>query len=164
MLYILPPPQTAKPPSVWDLILNFHRKGCPDSDPASYMPLKKAKLPLKFSANERRVHESWCNKTTMSSCQTKALSHVRRGRKSHNKRYMYSNDLKKLIFAGSVSLSREIARQIEPQLHRACEHELWESRVEWRKSIKKFLFLCTRRRRQAMSDSIFTFFTLKRGK
>lgn len=69
MLYILPPPPSAKPPSVWDLIINFHRKGCQESTNSS-------KSSLKFECHERRkVHRSWCSKTTSESSQT-ASSHV----------------------------------------------------------------------------------------
>lgn len=54
MLYILPPP-TAKPPSVWDLIINFHRKGCQDEAPAS------SKKSLKFNCREtKKSQRTWC--------------------------------------------------------------------------------------------------------
>lgn len=128
MLYILPPPQTAKPPSVWDLILNFHRKGCPDSDASSFVPLKKAKLPLRFAARE----QSWCNKTTVSSCQT--ASHVSNiGKKERNIRLTSKKKSAGLWSStGSVSLSREIARQanqIELKKKKVYKLQLsmWES-------------------------------------
>lgn len=52
MLYILPPP-IAKPPSVWDLIINFHRKGCQDEAPP--------KKSLKFDCREtKKSKRTWC--------------------------------------------------------------------------------------------------------
>lgn len=52
MLYILPPP-SAKPPSVWDLIINFHRKGCQDEAPP--------KKSLKFDCREaKKSQRTWC--------------------------------------------------------------------------------------------------------
>lgn len=59
MLYILPPP-TAKPPSVWDLIINFHRKGCqePSGTQNGSNSLKKS---LKFDCREvKKSQRTWC--------------------------------------------------------------------------------------------------------
>lgn len=53
MLYILPPP-SAKPPSVWDLIINFHRKEAASSS----HPVKKS---LKFDCREtKKSQRTWC--------------------------------------------------------------------------------------------------------
>lgn len=57
MLYILPPP-SAKPPSVWDLIINFHRKGCQEAHGSSSNPKKL----LKFDCREttKKSQRTWC--------------------------------------------------------------------------------------------------------
>lgn len=55
MLYILPPP-SAKPPSVWDLIINFHRKGCQESGSSAPSPKKS----LKFDCRETKSQRTWC--------------------------------------------------------------------------------------------------------
>lgn len=56
MLYILPPP-SAKPPSVWDLIINFHRKGCQEAASSSTNPKKL----LKFDCREtKKSQRTWC--------------------------------------------------------------------------------------------------------
>lgn len=55
MLYILPPP-SVKPPSVWDLIINFHRKGCQESTCSSSPPNKS----LKFDCRETKSQRTWC--------------------------------------------------------------------------------------------------------
>lgn len=64
MLYILPPPTNPSPPSVWDLILNFHRKGCQDSDSPS--PHESPSRLIKFSSkgqhdgsSSRKTRRSW---------------------------------------------------------------------------------------------------------
>lgn len=60
MLYILPPP-SAKPPSVWDLIINFHRKGCQEANGSSSNPKKL----LKFDCREttKKSQRTWCKKS-----------------------------------------------------------------------------------------------------
>lgn len=62
MLYILPPP-SAKPPSVWDLIINFHRKGCQESNSGSSKTLSSSKKSLKFDCREtttKKSQRTWC--------------------------------------------------------------------------------------------------------
>lgn len=72
MLYILPPPSNPSPPSVWDLILNFHRKGCQDSDTPS--PHESPSRLIKFSSkgqhddsNNRKTRRSWGKISPLSS-------------------------------------------------------------------------------------------------
>lgn len=58
MLYILPPP-SAKPPSVWDLIINFHRKGCQEA--AATSSSTNPKKLLKFDCREtNKSQRTWC--------------------------------------------------------------------------------------------------------
>lgn len=62
MLYILPPP-SAKPPSVWDLIINFHRKGCQESGSSggNANTLSSSKKSLKFDCREtKKSQRTWC--------------------------------------------------------------------------------------------------------
>lgn len=80
MLYILPPP-TAKPPSVWDLIINFHRKGCQDPS-GNQSSANSSKKSLKFDCREtKKSQRTWC-KTSPSD-------------QSHVSERDYSHDLKK---------------------------------------------------------------------
>lgn len=59
MLYILPPP-TAKPPSVWDLIINFHRKGCQEPS-GTQSTSNLSKKSLKFDCREtKKSQRTWC--------------------------------------------------------------------------------------------------------
>jgi hypothetical protein len=68
MLYILPPPPSTKPPSVWDIIINFHRKGYLEST-------NLAKSSIKFECRERRkVNQSWYKRPSESNQTLK--SHV----------------------------------------------------------------------------------------
>lgn len=80
MLYILPPPTNPSPPSVWDLIINFHRKGCQDgSEPSS--PSTNVSKSIKFDkgqmslvTGQKRSHRStWSKSSKLSISQ----SHVR---------------------------------------------------------------------------------------
>ena len=93
MLYILPPP-SAKPPSVWDLIINFHRKGgCQESSSNENNNNNSpgSKKTLKFNCREtKKSQRTWC-KTSPSD-----QSHVREIILMTSKR--------------SVSLSRENQR------------------------------------------------------
>lgn len=62
MLYILPPP-SAKPPSVWDLIINFHRKGCQESTSNDHNTdtSSSSKKSLKFDCREaNKSQRTWC--------------------------------------------------------------------------------------------------------
>lgn len=79
MLYILPPP-SAKPPSVWDLIINFHRKGCQESAGSSSTPKKL----LKFDCREttKKSQRTWCK--TSPSDQSHVSIYRRRDLKKNN--------------------------------------------------------------------------------
>lgn len=62
MLYILPPP-SAKPPSVWDLIINFHRKGCQETSSSTNNISSSSKKSLKFDCREtttKKSQRTWC--------------------------------------------------------------------------------------------------------
>lgn len=74
MLYILPPPSNPSPPSVWDLIINFHRKGCQESETvveeSSSKSIKfscKGQQKAHDSGHERKIRRYWCKTTPSSS-------------------------------------------------------------------------------------------------
>lgn len=66
MLYILPPPTNPSPPSVWDLIINFHQKGCQESETTVVddSSSKAIKFSCKGQQLERKIRRSWCKTTT----------------------------------------------------------------------------------------------------
>lgn len=91
MLYILPPPTNPSPPSVWDLIINFHRKGCQDSETVIDSSSSKS---VKFICtgqqqnsgdHEKKIRRSWC-KTTQSSSSTNHFNNVSE-RRDNEKRW-----------------------------------------------------------------------------
>lgn len=67
MLYILPPPSNPSPPSVWDLILNFHRKGCQETDSQSAANDSKPLIKFSSKEHERKTRRSWCKTLPLSS-------------------------------------------------------------------------------------------------
>lgn len=73
MLYILPPPTNPSPPSVWDLIINFHQKGCQDTTVT-----ETSSKPIRFDKGHNGIkrirHQSWCKSSESSSTYQ---SHVR---------------------------------------------------------------------------------------
>lgn len=99
MLYILPPP-SAKPPSVWDLIINFHRKGCQESSGSNNSnDQSSSKKSLKFDCREtKKSQRTWC-KTSPSD-----QSHVSKAAIV----FMTSKDLSLII---SFTFSREKTRR-----------------------------------------------------
>lgn len=92
MLYILPPP-SAKPPSVWDLIINFHRKGCQESGSTSSP--SNPKKSLKFDCRDtKKSQRTWC-KTSPSD-----QSHV--SERARGARRLYSWPQKRIGFTFSA--------------------------------------------------------------
>lgn len=73
MLYILPPPTNPSPPSVWDLIINFHRKGCQESH-TDDTPSNSINFSCKGQQHGRKIRRSWC-KTTPSSSPSSSTNH-----------------------------------------------------------------------------------------
>ncbi len=88
MLYILPPPTNPSPPSVWDLIINFHRKGCEESETATAVGDSSSKS-IKFSCkgqhhdigHGRKNRRSWCKTTPSSSSPSSHNLNVRKREK-----------------------------------------------------------------------------------
>lgn len=76
MLYILPPPTNPSPPSVWDLIINFHRKGCQESETAvDDAPSNSINFSCKGQQHGRKIRRSWCKTTPPSSSPSSSTNH-----------------------------------------------------------------------------------------
>lgn len=66
MLYILPPPTAPPPPSPWDLIINFHRKGYHKDVNTNILSIPKKVI--KDSLNyDRRDHKNYLQSRKLTS-------------------------------------------------------------------------------------------------
>lgn len=74
MLYILPPPSNPSPPSVWDLIINFHRKGCQESETTVNDAQSSSIKFICKGQQPQKIRRSWC-KTTPPSSPSSSTNH-----------------------------------------------------------------------------------------
>jgi hypothetical protein len=83
MLYILPPQSAPSPPSVWDLIINFHRKGTDaNAGPSSI------KKPIKFDRevmkkSRRSWHKSSSSEPNQSSPHVRVIININTDKKKY---------------------------------------------------------------------------------